>query len=361
MATSSTQHQDIFNEEDDKMKQSELAIRDFKHEPDDFVPESLNIEPLALGAPGDKFESTSAKGKKFRCPFRTEDNRVCNDSNDTLNEVLCHFYARHFARSMDNEKNSKWFQPLRCFYRSCSKTFRLHHMLVGHMHKHEGGIQNLWFINYLYENLKNNNDLKISDLKALHKEDIKDFQGKVEEKAATIVKQAATIRKLMGKNGIYKKFQEQLEDQKKFQKQLDDQKKFQKQLDDQKKFQKQLDDQKFQKQLDDQKKLYEMLMVRNEQLLKENQDLKQSAGYGPSKQQARVVTLDKYNELLALYKVEKERVEAQEGMFEAEKGRTEAEKRRADTEKKRADLLEKSDEYWEEGPSKRKREYKEEQ
>jgi len=317
MASSSNQHPDIF------------AIRDFKHEPDDFVPESPRILPLALGGPGDKSETTSAKGKEFRCPFRTEDNRVCNDSNDSLNEVLCHFYARHFARSLDNEKDSKVFQPMRCFYSSCSKTFRLHHLLVGHMHKHEGGKQNLWFINYLYENLKNNHDLKVSDLKALHKEDIKDFQEDIKDLKVKEEEQAATIRKLREENGIYKKFQEQL---------------------------------------DDQKKRYDELMMSNKQLLKENQDLKQSGGYGPCSQQARVVTLDKYNELLERLKVEKERVDALEGMCEAEKGKTaaekrsaEAEKRRADTEKKRADRLEKSDEYWEEGPCKRKREYKEEQ
>jgi len=314
MATSSTQHPEFANENVDKTKQFKLAIRDFKHEPDDFV-QNLEISSV----------------KKFRCPFKTEDNRVCNDSNDSLNEVLCHFYARHFARSLDNEKDSKVFQPLRCFYSSCSKTFRFHHLLVGHMHRHEGSKQNLWFINYLYENLRNNHDLKVSDLKALYKADIKDFQedfkelkvkeeeqsATIEEQAATIEEQAATIRKLREEN-------------------------------------------------EDQKKLYDELMMSNKQLLKE--DLKQSAGYGPCSQQARVVSLDKYNELLERFKVERERVVAQEGMFEAEKGKTaaekrsaEAEKRRADTEKKRADRLEKSDEYWEAGPCKRKREYKEEQ
>lgn len=299
MASSSTRHPDIIIEED----QSILAIRDFKHEPDEFVPESPLSLPLALRAPGKKLAKTSDKEKKFRCPFRTEDNRVCNDSNDRLNEVLCHFYARHFARSLDNEKDSKVFTPMHCFYRSCSKTFTFHSMLVKHMHKHEGGRQNLWFINYLYENLKMNNDLKISDLKALHKADIKDFQEKVE-------KEGDTNRKLKEENEL---------------------------------------------QIDDQKKLYEKYRKSNEQLLKENQDLRQLRN-----QQASMVTLDKYNELLQLYKVEKERVEVHWGMFEAEKGKAKAEKRRADTEKKRADLLEESYEYWEEGSSKRKREYKEE-
>lgn len=298
MASSSTRHPD------DKIKQSALAIRNFKQEPDDFVAESPRRKPLALGAPGEKFKTTT-KGKKFRCPFRTEDNRVCNDSDDRLNEVLCHFYAKHFARSLDNDKSSKVFQPMHCFYSACSQTFPFHHLLIGHMFTHEKSKQNLWFINYLYENLKNNNDLKISDLKALHKEDIKDFQVKEED-------QAATIRKLMEDNGNYKK-------------------------------------------------RYEKLMKSNEQFLKENQDLRQSAaGTGTSDQLTRVVSLDKYNELLERFKVEKKRVEAQEGRFEAEEGRAEAEKKRADTEKKRADLLEKSDEYWEEGPQKRKKEYKEE-
>lgn len=282
------------------MASSSTPIRDFKEEPDDFVPESPRRLPLALGGPGEKYE-TSTKGNKFRCPFRTEDNRVCNDSNDRLNEVLCHFYAKHFARSLDNDKTSKVFQPMRCFYSGCTKTFLFHHMLIGHMFKHEKSKQNLWFINYLYENLKNNNDLKISDLKALHKEDIKDFQVKEED-------QAATIRKLMEENGNFKDCQDQL---------------------------------------DDQKKCYEKLMKSNEQLQKEIQDLKQSGGTGLSNQQSRMVNLDKYNQLLELYKVEKNRVEDQ--------------KRRADTEEKRADLLEKSDEYWEEGPRKRKKEYKEEQ
>jgi len=306
MATSSTQ--------DDKTKQLKLAIRDFKHEPDEFVPESPRSFPLALGTTGCQGNAIGiTSAKKFRCPFKTEDNRVCNDSNDSLNEVLCHFYARHFARSLDCEKDSKVFQPLRCFYSGCSKTFRLHQLLVGHMYRHGGAKQNLWFINYLYENLKNNNDLKISDLKALHKEDIKDFQVKEEE-------QAATVRKLREENEIYKKFQEQLADQ---------------------------------------KKLYEELMMSNEQLLKENQDLRK-AGTGTSNQQT-MVSLDKYNQLLQLFKVEKKRVDAQKGMCEAEKGKTGAEKRRADTEEERADLLEKSAEYWEEGPCKRKRECKEEQ
>ena len=74
-------------------------------------------------------------------------------------------------------------------------------------------------------------------------------------------------------------------------------------------------------------------MKSNEQLLKENQDPRQSDRTGTSNNQTRMVDVDKYNELLELNKVEK----------------------------KRANRLEKSEEYWEEGPLKKKKECKEEQ
>ena len=48
-------------------------------------------------------------------------------------------------------------------------------------------------------------------------------------------------------------------------------------------------------------------MKSNEQLLKENQDLRQSDRTGTSNNQTRMVDVDKYNELLELKKVEKKR------------------------------------------------------
>ena len=43
------------------MASSSTPIRDFKEEPDDFVPESPRRLPLALGGPGEKYEISSFK------------------------------------------------------------------------------------------------------------------------------------------------------------------------------------------------------------------------------------------------------------------------------------------------------------
>jgi hypothetical protein len=65
--------------------------------------------------------------------------------------------------------------------------------------------------------------------------------------------------------------------------------------------------QKFQDKLHDHQKCCEKLMKSNEQLLKENQDPRQSDWTGTSNNQTRMVDVDKYNELLELKKVEKKR------------------------------------------------------
>jgi len=127
----------------------------------------------------DRLEDKREYQKKFRCPFRKEeDGCKCNQKHDNLNEILNHFYKYHFGRI---SSGNVFEENLNCFYTTCHDTFSTHRKLVNHIHKHEDGKESRFHIKFLIDNLEKETLNTTEDLKALFQAEKLDIENLLTE------------------------------------------------------------------------------------------------------------------------------------------------------------------------------------
>eukprot|EP00092_Neocalanus_flemingeri_P059355 GFUD01070916.1.p1 GENE.GFUD01070916.1~~GFUD01070916.1.p1 ORF type:complete len:360 (-),score=118.72 GFUD01070916.1:482-1561(-) len=155
-------------------------IRKFKRELPDYEMYDP-VQPCYNDDEDNDIEDARRQKKKFRCPFRREDDgSQCNKDNEKLNEILNHFYKFHFTRIC---AGNVFEENLNCFFTKCHDTFSTHDKLVKHIHKHEDGKESLFYIKYLIDNLENEKKEGLNELKTVfqaEKRDVEDLLNAAE-------------------------------------------------------------------------------------------------------------------------------------------------------------------------------------
>ena len=124
----------------------------------------------------------NSRNKEFRCPFKLEDGRNCNDKNDSISEEMNHFMKHHAARFVDTV--TVFEENLKCFFSGCEENFANAKSLLQHLFQTHKNSQ-FYSLIYLQENLNNSNLREklqeLGKLKNAHQQELAERNGIIQD------------------------------------------------------------------------------------------------------------------------------------------------------------------------------------
>jgi len=155
------------------------ALPKYENTPDSEPESAAALQPWRERSPN---RIKNSRNKEFRCPFKLEDGRNCNDKNDSISEEMNHFMKHHAARFVDTV--TVFEENLKCFFSGCEENFANAKSLLQHLFQTHKNSQ-FYSLIYLQENLNNSNLREklqeLGKLKNAHQQELAERNGIIQD------------------------------------------------------------------------------------------------------------------------------------------------------------------------------------